>query len=289
MTVRRYLAPLLVTCALLFSAGCSGGDPTAVTPESEDSLYKEGKQQLKQSRNPEALSSFLKVIEKRGAQTSPESHLEAGLIYLNHIRDFNAAIYHFRKFLELQTNSKNAGRVRELVDTATREFARTLPARPYEDQRGGAELREQVDRLQRENAELHAELLTLRGHFPAPVSRITRGPIVVEEPRPSISAAQPLEFSPLTIAPPPPRTYDTSKASPLSQAPNSISLAPVAPRRVPTAPTRFSGRTHTVLPKETLYGISRRYGVKMEDIVEANRAIITSPGSVPIGSVLRIP
>jgi LysM repeat protein len=40
-------------------------------------------------------------------------------------------------------------------------------------------------------------------------------------------------------------------------------------------------------PKETLYAVSRQYGVKMEDLAKANG--ISNPGNVPAGTVLRIP
>jgi tetratricopeptide (TPR) repeat protein len=128
MTVRRQYATALALAALLLGAGCGKPDGAAVVPEAEDPLYVDGKQLVRQGRNPQALTAFLKAIEKRGVQESAESHLEAGLIYLEHIKDFPEAIHHFRKFLELQPNSKDAARVRALVDTAKRAFARTLPA-----------------------------------------------------------------------------------------------------------------------------------------------------------------
>jgi len=61
-------------------------------------------------QNQIALEAFLKVIEKRG-DDAPESHLEAGLIYLNHIKDPIAAIYHFRKYIEIKPNSARGQQV----------------------------------------------------------------------------------------------------------------------------------------------------------------------------------
>ena len=51
------------------------------------------------------MTAFLKVIDKRG-EDAPESHLEVGLLYLQHINDPLSAIYHFRKFLALRPNSQ---------------------------------------------------------------------------------------------------------------------------------------------------------------------------------------
>ena len=65
-------------------------------------------------------SEFLKVIQKRGLNESPESHLEVGLLYQFHFKDPIAAIFHYRKFRELKPNSPQADLVRQRIDAATR-------------------------------------------------------------------------------------------------------------------------------------------------------------------------
>ena len=73
---------------------------------------------------------------------------------------------------------------------------------------------------------------------------------------------------------PPPATKQ-SRASPMGPAPKSALAA---------------GRTHTVAAKDTLYGIARRYNVKVEDIVAANPAIVPRVSSpLRVGTALRIP
>jgi tetratricopeptide (TPR) repeat protein len=111
---------------------------------------------IRQGREQEALAAFLRVIATRNDE-APESHLEAALLYQQQLKDPIAAIYHFRKYLELQPNSRQAVLVRQRIDAAKRDFARTLPAHPLEDASVKLEFMDQLERLQRENDDLKAE------------------------------------------------------------------------------------------------------------------------------------
>jgi len=104
MSYRQIVTVLLAACAIFFATGCERADNQLLSSEADESNFRQGQQLVKQGRNTEALASFLKVIAKRG-DAAPESHLEAGLLYLRQIKDPLAAIYHFRKYLELQPNS----------------------------------------------------------------------------------------------------------------------------------------------------------------------------------------
>jgi len=274
MTLRRQSAVLLALAALWLGAGCGGGDRTVFSAETDDSSYRQGQQLKAQGRYSEALSSFLRVIERRGEQASAESHLEAGLIYLNHIKDPIEAIHQFRKYLELQPNAKQAPYVRGQVDVAKREFARTLPAHPLEDQSIRFEMQDQVDRLQRENEELRAELQTLPGAAPASLLHVTR----------SSAAPAAMDTSPITLAPLP---AGTAPAAPLA-------IAPSAPRPLfSPASAASGGRTHTVAPGDTLYKIAKQYygsGSKVEEIFNANRDVMRDKNTLPrVGTELKIP
>jgi hypothetical protein len=134
MTVRRTLSVVTTCLVVLVGAACSDRGGAPLPAETDEPFYVQGKQLMRQGRNPEALTSFLKVIDRRGERGAAESHLEAGLIYLTHTKDPVEAYHHFRKYLDLQPNSKEAVRVRGMVEAAKREFARTLPARPLDDQ-----------------------------------------------------------------------------------------------------------------------------------------------------------
>ncbi|MEI6053008.1 MAG: hypothetical protein WCQ44_09925, partial [Opitutaceae bacterium] len=158
----KILSALMVLAFGLAGAGCGPGESLGLSAETEDPAYREGQQLVKQGRSQEALSTFLRVIARRG-EASPESHLEAGLIYKQHIKDPIAAIYHFRKYLEQQPNSRQAPLVRQQIEAAKRDFGRTLPNQPLDSREVRLDGFDQRERLERENEQLRNELATLRG------------------------------------------------------------------------------------------------------------------------------
>jgi tetratricopeptide (TPR) repeat protein len=266
-------------------SGC-GGDSGSLSSEMDDSYYRDGQQMERQGRWEEALTDYLKVIDRR-ADTAPESNLDAGLIYLNHIKDPIFAIYHFRKYLELEPNSKQAVYVRGLVDAAKREFARALPGQPLESQTEHLGVEEQVARLQRENDELKSENAALRAGVPVPsehsstidIAAIPSPQSLVEAPTPA--AAADTGSSPITLAPVDQGT--AASASPISDAPQE----PTRPSPTP------SGRHHVVARGDTLFSLSQKfYGnrSKWRDIYAANRDILSSEKTpLKIGTDLKIP
>lgn len=292
MTVCRIFSALAALLALLGGAGCGDRGRDPLPAETDEPYYVQGKQLMKQGRNPEALTAFLKVIDRRGERGAPESHLEAGNIYLTHTKDPVEAYHHFRRYLALMPTSKEAANVKQMVEAARREFARTLPARPLEDQSVKLEVREAMEKLQRENDELRAQIATLRGSGGASVGRVA--PLIGLPDAPPVA---PVMGSPLISAP--------SAATPAASAPAARSVAPIStpaatnplrptPTPAPTRPmaTPTGGRTHTVQPKETLYGISVQYyghGRNVRAIYQANRDSMRNETDVRPGMVLKLP
>ena len=273
MTVRPKLAASFLSAALWLLAGCGGGEKLPFSAETDEPGYRSGQQWVKQGRDAEALSAFLKVIEKRGEQSAAESHLEAGLIYLRHIKDPLEAIHHFRKYLELQPNAKQAPNVRGLVDTARREYARTLPAHPMESQMVGLDQLEQIRQLQREVDDLRAENTALRSLAPAPLTRASRATIDVGETSPSATASTPrppaISFSPNQPAATPAAaagegfTLMSSPPKPALFTPQSAGRTNTSPPAGRTNSPAATGRKkYTVARGDTLYAIARKFGVK---------------------------
>lgn len=288
----------LIAVALMLAAGCERGDPQAISSEADEPNFRHGQQLVKQGRSQEALSSFLKVIAKRG-ESAPESHLEAGLLYLDQVKDPLAAIYHFRKYLELLPNSRQAVYVKGRIDVAKREFARTLPAQPLESQ-SGLDLLDKLDRLQRENDQLKAEFALLREAQPGPM---IRSRATLDETAP----AGPDRESDG------PRTFDSTlfKMPPV-QIESPVSLAPEAPagandgeptiqsaplptgRAVPARPATATdaGRRHVVVKGDTLFSLAQKYygnRSRWRDIYAANRDVLPNENSLRLGMELRIP
>lgn len=156
---RRALWPLraLLTLAVVLgigfaglTSGCGGDRP--VLNETDERAYQRGKALLRQGRVDEALLSFLSVIDAR--TEAPESHLEAGKIYLETKDNPLLAIYHFTRYLEFRPQSPEAPIVREMILSGKKAFARTLPGRPFEDHSEMEDLMNRVEQLRVENLEL---------------------------------------------------------------------------------------------------------------------------------------
>jgi hypothetical protein len=202
--------------------------------------------------------------------------LEAGLIYERY--DPIEAIHHFKKYLELQPNSRQSELVRQRIEAATRELARSLPGRPLENQSARLEAAEENERLRRENADLRAEILTLRGSA-AVTPRSDRGGLAFNPPSVTVPPAESNRPPAVIVVP--------SEDSP------AVQPAPVStPRPPPAAPAPAATRTHRVGPKESLWAISRLYyGTATNETVkrirDANPDVDTS--TLHEGVMLKIP
>lgn len=270
------------------------------TAEVDDPEYRRGKELQRLGRNPEALAAFLKVIESRGGAAA-ESHLDAGIIYQENIKDPIAAIYHYRKFRELRPNAKQADLVLQRIDAATREFARTLPAQPLDNQVDRTDMMDAIDRLQRENLQLKEQLTAARAatldstrSAPAPLASepstlASSGPLdfgasgTDGPPARSTELPAPVGVVPLAPAPTPSVGYATGPAAPLA-------AVPPAPA-TPPAPAAIM-RKHTVAKGDTLYSLAQRYynnRSRWRDIYAANRETMRSETDMRIGMELKIP
>ena len=169
-----------------------------------------------------------------------------------------------------------------MVNTAKREFARTLPGRPMDDQSVRMQNDEEISTLRRENSELRAEMATLRGGGVAPLNRAPRMITVPEEALGSLPA-------------PPVATVEEPTAvgmSPRSTPPEVAPPPAFAPPKSATPARPAAARTHAVASKDTLYGISVKYfgnGRQVEAIYQANRDVMKDRTDLRPGMVLKIP
>ena len=74
-----------------------------VVGETDEKQYQLAKDYQGQGRTEEALSAFLRVIDAR--RDAPESHFEAGYIYLNSMKDPVKAIYHFDRYFRCRVHA----------------------------------------------------------------------------------------------------------------------------------------------------------------------------------------
>lgn len=296
--------------ALFIAGGCERTDNLPFTAEIDESSYRRAKELLRQGRNQEALAEFQKVIEKRGLNNAPESHLELGLLYQNHIRDPIAAIYHYRRYLELKPDVKpQADLVKQRIDAATREFARTLPAQPLENMER-FDMSDVVQRLQRENEQLKTEVGRLRaqvgGRSKNDSSSLAAG---ADEMTETSGPAQLPANSPISnpVADDGANT-ESAQALPPPSRPATVAATPTSPIAGPAVrPSTGSGssttspsarpvagaRRHVVAKGDTLYSLSQKYygtRSRWRDILEANRDVLRSKDdSLRIGVEIKIP
>jgi len=247
---------------VLLWAGCDRDPGQPLGAEIDESEFTRGQKLVRQGRHQEALASYLRLIEKRG-NSAPESHLEVGILYLQQIKDPLAAIYHLRKYLERQPNSPQSPQVRGLVDSAKREFARTLPANPLENQSERLNMLDQLGRLQRENDQLKEALARSRGNVVPP--RVDNNHDVF---------SSPLSVAPIQVE---------------AQEQTPVLREPVRSKPTPPATNR---RLHTVEKGDTLFVLAQRYydnRSKWRDIYAANHDVMPNENSLQIGMVLKIP
>ncbi len=243
-------------------SGMTGCAPSGVevVSETDEKQYQLGQDYKNQGRMEEALGAFLRVVDAR--RNAPESHLEAGYIYLRTMKDPVRAIYHFDRYLQFKPQSPQAAQVRQLIETAQKEFARQLPAQPYEGDLDRIDLMDLVKTLKQENDSLKRELM-------AATARVEQLENVLGQ------ARRPAPTQ--TVAPVPPTTVNRQAAVPaVAQAPSPE-----------TAP-----RSYTVQSGDTLSTISKRfYGTPSRwiDIYQANRDRLSSENALKVGQSIRIP
>jgi len=304
-------------------AGCERSDTSPFTAEIDEPGYRRGKELIKQGRNQEALSEFQKVIDKRGLSNAPESHLEVGLLYQYHIKDPIAAIFHYRKFRELKPNSQQADLVRQRIDAATRDFAKTLPGQPLENQLDRLDMSDQVLRLQRENEKLKTDLAAARAGratsdtAAAPAAAETEETPAAAPERPAVAAANDTspvvrasidnDAIPVAVPTPPtrpaiaptqtqPNRYQappTAATTRPAAQPTTTAARPTSPTTTTTRPaTTGQYRRHTISKGDTLFSLAQRYygnRSRWRDIYAANRDVMKSEGDLRIGMELKIP
>ncbi len=258
----------LLLLVVLPTPSCSPGEVEVVS-ETDEKQYQLGKDYLSQGREEEALSAFLRVIDAR--RDAPESHLEAGHLYLRQMKDPIRAIYHFERFLQSKPQSPQASKVRQLIETAQKEFARQLPAQPYQGDLERIDLMDLVKNLKVENESLKEELVTAESR----INKLER----------ILGRLQDRS-----------RTGQTSSAAPLPGERNAgVSRQAETARQATAQDDPDPGavpETYTVQSGDSLSGISRRfYGTPSRwiDIYQANRDRLSSENALRVGQELRIP
>jgi len=227
-----------------------------IVGETDEKQYQLAKAYQKEGRTEDALSAFLRVIDAR--RDAPESHFEAGYIYLQVMQNPLRAIYHFERYLEFKYNSPRATEVTQLIETAEKQFVRRLPAQPYEGELDRIDLMELVKSLRQEN------------------ERLKRGWIAAQK------RVQQLEHT----------VGDARRVSTLQSRTEELQAGASVRTQVPDPDPATVPRSYTVQSGDSLSTISRQvYGTPSRwiDIYQANRDRLASENALRVGQELRIP
>jgi len=143
--VKQVLLPLL----LLAVAGCR---PDRPLPE-ESAAYEQARKSADAGQWKTAAAFYRETLEEY--PRFARAHLDLGLLYDEKLNDPIAAIYHYRRYLELEPNTDKRRIVEDFIERAKLSLASQLP------QTHGGDAGELV-RLQQQNTVLAAELAALK-------------------------------------------------------------------------------------------------------------------------------
>lgn len=245
------IASLLLS---LFLSACSFNASAPQANETESKGFKQAQQFKREGRYSDALAVFLRQTETN--PNASESHLELGLLYLDHLNDPIQAIYHFRRYLEKAPQSIQAPLLGDLIRRAHIQFARQLPGDPYGVNRMTPESIDLVKKLKHQNTRLRSQVQALKKELDA--KEVARNEALNQV------------------------LYWQNKALGLSVE------AGISSGLDAGSQTRF----YTVQPGDTLVSVSQAiYGRsdRWTDIYEANRSILDNPNALVVGQQIEIP
>jgi nucleoid-associated protein YgaU len=248
-----------------FLCGCSSSENAI--DETDEKHYQRGQRLLKEGRNPEALEAFLIVIDKRS--DAPESHFEAGRLYLHEGIDPIAAIYHLRRYVRARPQSEQTPMVKQMIETAQKQFAKNLPGKPFGDESDNLELLEMLELERLKNEELTRALQDAQKRLKAEQRHGTALPASA--------------YSNPTL----PNASATTQAKPDKLL---VSESKIETGKENTASGQES--TYIVQPGDSLSKISQTvYGTpsKWPVLLEANASFLKAPKDLRPGQVLKVP
>jgi len=148
----------IVLCCILF--GCK--QDSTVLEETNEPLFQKAQLCLNENRGEDAFKLFNRLIGQR-IHNCPESHFELGQLYLSIKKDPIFAIYHFRQYLIQEPEGKRVHLVLQMIETAKKEFSRTLPLNDrYNESPEYLNLIEVLKQVRAENSHLKTQLAQLR-------------------------------------------------------------------------------------------------------------------------------
>jgi tetratricopeptide (TPR) repeat protein len=261
-----------VAAFLALSAGCEQSGPVSDAEAEHEVNYQRAKR-LYEQRDFQGAAEFYKKALSVNADFA-SAHLELGLLCDDKLGDPITAIYHYRRFLELQPDSEKRQLVEDFIERAKLSLAAKLPQSPTLDPVELTRLQHDKATLLQENAMLRSRVAELEK---AASAAETAAPSPAVGPIASSSAPGPATA---VAATPTPAQGVVMAAAPISSATES-SFAE-SPR----------ARVYVVQRGDTLQSLALRYyGTRAawEKIYQANRSGLPNKDQLKVGQQLVIP
>ena len=158
--ILRLMRCVFIATLCLVLVGCR--HDSAPVEETSDVLFQNARRYLSENRGEEAFKIFTRLCNQR-IDHCPETHFELGQLYLSVKKDPVFAIYHFRQYLIQDPEGKKVHLVLQMIETAKREFARTLPLNDrYSESPEYLNLIEVLKQVRAENSYLKSQLAQMR-------------------------------------------------------------------------------------------------------------------------------
>jgi tetratricopeptide (TPR) repeat protein len=265
--ILRWSFTFAVAALMMLSAGCERSAPSSDAEAEREVNYQRARKLCEDRDFPGAADFY-----KKSLSVNPDfanAHLELGLLSEDKLGDPIAAIYHYRRFLELRPDSEKRQLVEDFIERAKLSLAAKLPQTPVADPGELTRLQNETAALLQENAALRTQIAELQKTV---ASAESAGPAPRAAPPAPSAAASPAA----AVAAPP-------AAPPGIMAAAAVTESPSESPRV---------RLYVVQRGDTLQSLALRYyGTRAawERIYQANRSGLPSKDQLKVGQQLMIP
>ena len=269
LIARRFL-PFAFALVVVLLTACERSAPVSDAAAEQEVNYLRAKKLYEQQDFPAAAEFYKKTLSVN--PDFAKAHLELGLLSDDKLGDPIAAIYHYRRYLELRPDSEKRKLVEDFIERAKLSLAAKLPQSPVVDPG-------ELARLQNEKAALLQENAVLRSRVAELEKAATAAVTAAAEPPTAAIAGMPTPASAVT--------------SSLAPTPAIVmAAAPVTAFAEPSTAEPSRVRTHLVQKGDTLQLLALRYyGTRSawEKIYQANRSGLPSKDQLKVGQQLVIP
>lgn len=152
LILRLIKKTLLLGLVLLFFTGCGDSARRSDRREENDPALRRARVKKKAQDVDGAIELYNRALERKPRLA--RAHLEVALLYDSYKEDYNRAIYHYQRYLELRPTSEKKQLIQDLIRRARLSYAASLPDTPSGAIKEIAELKQLNSSLKTELEEL---------------------------------------------------------------------------------------------------------------------------------------